>query len=117
MFGLPVGGKIARASLVTMLGLSAGLVGVVPAAATSRTATAAVHPAGREWASFAYDPALHEVVLFGGDNGKTVLGDTWVHVRRGWVRQHPAQSPSPRTGAAMVYDAAPVNCCCSAAAR
>ncbi len=106
MFGLPVAGKLARAGLVAMLGLSAGWAGLVPAASAARAGTAAAQPAGREWASFAYDPALHEVVLFGGDNGRTVLGDTWVHVHRGWVRQHPAHSPSPRTGAAMVYDGA-----------
>jgi hypothetical protein len=63
-------------------------------------------PAAREWASFAYDPALHELVLFGGDNGSTVFGDTWTRTDGTWTRQHPSQSPSPRTGAAMVYDAA-----------
>lgn len=63
-------------------------------------------PAGREWASFAYDPALHELVLFGGDNGRTVFGDTWTRKDGTWTQQHPARSPSPRTGAAMVYDAA-----------
>jgi Galactose oxidase, central domain len=63
-------------------------------------------PAGREWASFAYDPALHELVLFGGDKGSTVFGDTWTRKDGTWTQQHPAESPSPRTGAAMVYDAA-----------
>lgn len=106
MFGLPVAGRIARAGLIAMVAVSAGWSGVVPGVGAARAAAAAAGPAGREWASFAYDPALHEVVLFGGDNGRAALGDTWVHVHRGWVRRHPAHSPSPRTGAAMVYDAA-----------
>jgi hypothetical protein len=106
VFGLPVAGKIVRAGLVTALAVSAGWAGVIPGITPARAGSTAAGPAGRERASFAYDPALHEVVLFGGDNGRVVLGDTWVHLHRGWVRQHPVHSPSPRTGAAMVYDAA-----------
>jgi hypothetical protein len=54
----------------------------------------------------AYDPPRHELVLFGGDNGSTVFGETWTRKNGTWTLQHPARSPSPRTGAAMVYDAA-----------
>ena len=67
---------------------------------------AGARPAGREWASFAYDPGLHELVLFGGDNGRKVLGDTWTWAHGRWTQRHPEASPSPRTGAAMTYDAA-----------
>jgi hypothetical protein len=45
-------------------------------------------------------------VLFGGDNGRTVSGDTWTLKNGRWTQQHPALSPSARTGGAMVYDAA-----------
>jgi hypothetical protein len=106
MRGLQLAGTVARAGLVAMLGISTGWAAMVSEVTPARAAGATAQPAGREWASFAYDPALHEVVLFGGDNGSSALGDTWVHVRRGWVGLHPAHSPSPRTGAAMVYDAA-----------
>jgi hypothetical protein len=49
--------------------------------------------------------------LFGGDQAyrstgpDTVLGTTWTW-NGTWTRQHPATSPSPRTGAAIVYDGA-----------
>lgn len=97
-------GKIARIGLAALLtGACAGLIAAgEPVAAALSPAS----PAGREWASFAYDPAHQQLVLFGGDNGSKALGDTWIHVRRGWVRRHPKHSPSPRTGAAMVYDGA-----------
>jgi hypothetical protein len=73
-------------------------------AAASRTATTV--PPGRQWASFAYDPQHHELVLFGGNSSSTVFGDTWTRQRGLWKQRHPARSPSARTGAAMAYDAA-----------
>ena len=102
--GKSVAGKMARFGLAALLaGAGAGLIGT---GGPTALASAPASPAGREWASFSYDPAQSQVVLFGGDNGSKALGDTWIHVHRGWVRQHPAHSPSPRTGAAMVYDGA-----------
>jgi Kelch motif len=63
---------------------------------------------GREWASFAYDPPSHELVLFGGRRPGTVFGDTWTSGNGGstWTQQNPAHAPSARTGASMAYDAA-----------
>lgn len=107
VFGLPVAGKIARAGLVAALAVSARWAGVIPGVMAARAVDKAAGPAGRERASFAHDPALHEIVLFAGDSGRAVLGNTWVHAHRGWVRQHLVHSPSPR----------PASCCCSAAAR
>jgi hypothetical protein len=75
-----------------------------PAPAQARTTTTA--PPGRQWASFAYYPPLHQLVLFGGNKGSTVYGDTWTRTGSTWAQQHPATSPSPRTGASMVYDPA-----------
>jgi hypothetical protein len=86
-------------------GLVAALVGITAGWATAAPAAVA-RPAGREWASFAYDPVLHEMVLFGGDNGSAVFGTTWTYHHGVWTRWLPRRSPSPRTGAAMVYDAA-----------
>jgi hypothetical protein len=34
-------------------------------------------PAARNGAAMAFDPATGQVVLFGGFNGTTSLGDTW----------------------------------------
>jgi hypothetical protein len=79
------------------------------AAGTSQPARV-VRPPGREWASFAYDPRLHELVLFGGDTAGAVhpgvFRGTWTRAGATWTKRHPARSPSARTGAAMVYDAA-----------
>jgi hypothetical protein len=66
----------------------------------------ATRPPGRQWASFAYDPPRHELVLFGGNSQGTVFGDTWIRRGDTWAERHPARSPSPRTGAAMVFDRA-----------
>jgi hypothetical protein len=63
------------------------------------------------WGSWAYDPAQHDVVLFGGDTGGDSgspglpVGTTWTWDGR-WTEHHPVSSPSARTGAAMVYDPA-----------
>jgi hypothetical protein len=74
---------------------------------------AAPGPAGRVWTSWADDPATGQVVLFGGDQAyrtgnpqEDVLGSTWTWNGTTWTKQQPAAAPSPRTGAAMVYDAA-----------
>lgn len=56
--------------------------------------------------AMAYDAARQEVVLFGGDNGLTHLGDTWVWNGVAWSQRAPAYSPIPRHSHAMVYDAA-----------
>jgi hypothetical protein len=63
-------------------------------------------PPGRRWASFAYDPAHNEYVLFGGETLSSDFGDTWIHKDGEWTEEDPAHSPSAREGAAMVYDAA-----------
>ena len=55
----------------------------------------------------AYDAASDRIVLFGGGDGTTDLGDTWAYDYDGdrWIRMNPGTSPSPRHGAAMAYDA------------
>ncbi|HLG92666.1 MAG TPA: hypothetical protein VKY15_06765 [Acidimicrobiales bacterium] len=55
----------------------------------------------------AWDAALGEVVIFGGDNmGVQDLGDTWTYNGTTWAQQSPANSPPARTVAAMDYDPA-----------
>jgi hypothetical protein len=69
-------------------------------------------PQGRNWDSWAYDPAQRDIVLFGGNRGTgpwpagRVLGDTWTWKAGCWTRQDPATSPAPRQGAAMAWDPA-----------
>jgi hypothetical protein len=87
---------------------------MVPLGGAAMAALQAGHrpaPVGRVWASWAYDPARHHVVLFGGDTSyqsgpDNVIGTTWTWNGATWTKRHPAASPSPRTGAATVYDGA-----------
>ncbi len=63
-------------------------------------------PSPRLGAAMAYDPALRQIVLFGGSTGNDKLGDTWTWDGRSWTQQHPARSPAPRIAPAMAYDEA-----------
>ena len=60
-------------------------------------------------ASIVYDEARHEIVLFGGGvpsmRTVTMVNTTWTWDGMNWRQQYPAMSPSPRSGAAMTYDA------------
>jgi hypothetical protein len=65
---------------------------------------AATGPAPRYGAAMAYDPRLHRVVLFGGNElFGGVLGDMWLWDGAAWS---PAEIPCPpaRSGHAMVFD-------------
>jgi hypothetical protein len=57
-------------------------------------------------AELTYDPRRRALVLFGGQTGAAqAASDTWVFGRDGsWSRLVLAPSPSPRGGAAIVYD-------------
>lgn len=98
--------KAAAVAMITVAAVTAGLLTPAAQAAPLARPAAASHPSGRQWPAFAYDPAFHEFVLFGGNRSTAVYGDTWI--RRGgvWTREHPATHPSPHTGAALVWDAA-----------
>ncbi len=60
-------------------------------------------PSPRAEASLAYDPALGELVLFGGLGRSGPSGETWVF-RGGTWTDLTNTGPSPRYGAAMAYD-------------
>lgn len=64
----------------------------------------ATGPSPRARASLAYDLWRQRLVLFGGQDSNTILGDTWSFDGSSWQQHFPAQSPQPRTGAAMAYD-------------
>ena len=69
------------------------------------SATTTSIPLGRWAASMAYDQARHDVVLFGGLAGQTLLDDTWTWNGTAWAHhQGLTANPSPRQGASMAYD-------------
>ncbi len=64
-----------------------------------------VAPPVRSEAAMAYDPALQEIVLFGGTNGVALMNDTWAYGSGGWTQLSPSVAPPQMSGAAMAYDA------------
>jgi Galactose oxidase, central domain len=66
-------------------------------------------PPARQLAAMAFDPDLHQLILFGGQGaGGQPLGDTWAWNGVSWYHITPSASVAPqaRFGAAMAYDAA-----------
>ena len=64
-------------------------------------------PPARYFASMAYDPTDHEVVLFGGRGCSSPSGDcndTWSYSNGTWVQLFPTLSPPARRGAALTWD-------------
>ncbi len=66
-------------------------------------------PGARDQSEMAYDPPLHEVVLFGGYNYTYFdYNDTWAYKGGHWINltaRYPV-TPAPRWGAGLVYDPA-----------
>ena len=52
----------------------------------------------------AFDPLLHGVVVFGGDEGGGALDTTQGWTGSDWVQVQPQQSPPPRESLGMAYD-------------
>jgi hypothetical protein len=65
-------------------------------------------PPKREKASLAFDPQLHQLILFGGEGpDHKGLGDTWAWNGISWYEellQESAPIPAPRYGASFSYD-------------
>ena len=65
-------------------------------------------PPARYLASMSFDPALHQLILFGGrNNAGRQLDDTWAWNGASWYNINPranSATPSPRDGAALAYD-------------
>jgi N-acetylneuraminic acid mutarotase len=78
-----------------------------PLTATWSAPEVAPRPTARQAASMAYDPATKRVILFGGENGSRVLGDTWAFdpAANTWTQLHSSTSPPARCSQSMVYDA------------
>jgi hypothetical protein len=52
----------------------------------------------------AYDVANGDITLFGGDDKRSALGDTWSWDGAGWTQRTPLHAPSSRDVAGMTYD-------------
>ncbi len=67
----------------------------------------ATSPGGLAGTSAAYDPAVGQLVLFGGTgSGGTPLAGTWDWTGTTWTSLSPATSPPARSGASLAYDPA-----------
>jgi len=96
---------LAAALVVPLLVLAVG-GGLGLHAHFTGTSGSAGDPPARSGAAMAFDADHGVVVMFGGRQGRQVLGDTWAWDGSGWFEQHPAHSPSARANASMAYDAA-----------
>ena len=61
-------------------------------------------PARTGGVAMAFDPAINEMVLFGGTASREFFGETWTYDGSTWTKQSPATSPAARSGASMAYD-------------
>jgi hypothetical protein len=78
-----------------------------PNPTTTRQPTPASNPQPRAGASISYDPAHHQIILFGGQRDLLRnLDDTWTWDGTSWTEQHPRHRPPARQLAGLVYDAA-----------
>ena len=65
----------------------------------------ATRPAGRNYASLAFDAARQTVVLFGGNDG-SYRNDTWTWDGNDWTERLPANRPPGRSRSPMAFDPA-----------
>lgn len=65
----------------------------------------AVQPPPRALSQMVYDPENRAIILFGGDHLDYMFADTWAYDcdTRTWSEKHPAISPAPRAGHALLY--------------
>jgi hypothetical protein len=60
-------------------------------------------PSSRDHHRMAYDKSRDSVVLFGGWDGKKVIGDTWEFTKNEWLK-FDTNEPNPRAAHALVYN-------------
>ncbi len=63
-------------------------------------------PSARSRAGMAFDAASGQLVLFGGADSSSVLGDTWTWDGSNWTQAQPSTSPPAREWASMAHDPA-----------
>ena len=61
-------------------------------------------PPGRLAPYFAYDPAEHGDLLFGGTGANSTLGDAWVLTATAWLPFTALSPPGPRAGGTAFFD-------------
>jgi hypothetical protein len=66
-------------------------------------ASPATSPEARLGAAMVYDPNDEAVVVFGGTNGSTAFGDTWLYKNSTWTKETTTPQPAGRYGAGMVF--------------
>jgi hypothetical protein len=95
---------VAASATIALVIMQAAALGAADAPPVWSLRTPATSPSARTFASVAYDAAHRQVVLFGGFDGTSFLGDTWTWNGSTWHQRAPATSPSPRDDASMAYD-------------
>ena len=87
---------------------SLAAVACTAAAAAAQTAWTQLQPAASPSArvghAMAYELARDRVVLFGGQDVKGRLNDTWTFDGVSWALATPALAPQPRAGHPLAYD-------------
>lgn len=98
---------VAKMSSAT-LSSTASIPSVGPAPVASGLKWSQLKPASspslRVYPSVAYDSALGDVILFGGNTSSGLANDTWEWNGTTWIRLSPAHAPTPRMGALLAYD-------------
>ncbi|MCA8952969.1 MAG: hypothetical protein KDE27_25890 [Planctomycetes bacterium] len=74
----------------------------IPATNTWNNITPASSPVARRFHSMSYDPASSGILMFGGDDGTNMLGDTWLLVANTWVQLAPTTAPAARSHHSLV---------------
>jgi hypothetical protein len=76
-----------------------------PATGTWTKLSLSTQPAARCGSPMVYDAKNQKIILFSGDHRDSMMTDTWIYdvASKTWSQKHPALSPKPRAGHAMVY--------------
>src|SRR5438477_12793832 len=62
-------------------------------------------PPPRSYLAMTYDPVSGKIIMFGGDDGRRYLNDTWAFDGTTWTHLHTRGLPLARAAAQMAYDA------------
>ncbi|MFZ0830614.1 MAG: kelch repeat-containing protein [Thermoplasmata archaeon] len=105
LFGGAYGGVGSNASTYSNVGATWLLTGNLSGTWT-QTVQTGPGPAPRDEATLVYDTSLKYVVLFGGQNNTTAMGDTWLLEGQEWTSVPPITSKfvPPEAGAVADYD-------------
>jgi hypothetical protein len=110
-FNLPAEIRFGSMAWICLLGLGVGFAAFPARPGWKAVPASANTPSARVFAAAAYDTRREKAVLFGGTAAWSSatdwvgLGDTWEWDGAGWQQLAPVNSPAPRQGAAMAYDA------------